>query len=123
MTALGGMHDTLSLLAVFLMLLFGGTLGDQTHHAAFGAHNVTNITGIMADHNGSASFVPFLLTRLAGNWMNSTYTCMRDFYANASSSTDGAQDSHEQVMDFIGKMASGMIEEVVQPGADLCLSS
>jgi hypothetical protein len=65
------------------------------------------------------SAIPFLLTRLASNWLNATYLNMAEYYAGPSA----AQNETGAVVSFIGKMASSAFEEIVQPGADLCLSS
>ena len=79
--------------------------------------NSHNFTSEFGGASG-ASIVPFAMTRLAGNWLNSTYACMLDYYARANS-----MDANQSVSELISAMATNAVEDIVQPGADLCLSS
>ena len=72
------------------------------------------------NQTASISAIPFLLTRLASNWLNATYHSMAEYYSAGHSAN---QNETSAVVSFIGKMAASAFEEIVQPGADLCLSS
>ena len=74
-----------------------------------------NLSDLSEGLSGTSA-VPMVLTRLASNWLNSTYACMLEYYSVS-------KHENQTVADFVSKIATSAIEDIVQPGVDLCLSS
>ena len=75
-----------------------------------------NMSWDLGGGNGT-SIVPLVLTRLATNWLNSTLASMQEYYSA------GTRDANQTVSDFVSKIAASAVQDIINPAANLCLSS
>ena len=75
-----------------------------------------NMSWDLGGGNGT-SIVPLVLTRLATNWLNSTLASMQEYYSA------GTSDANQTVSDFVSKIAASAVQDIINPAANLCLSS
>jgi len=72
---------------------------------------------------GAPFIAPSLLTTLVSQWLGSANISKSAFDYNYASDAYSFQQENVTLVDFIGKLATDAVEEIVQPGADLCVSS
>ncbi|QDZ25020.1 hypothetical protein HOP50_15g75610 [Chloropicon primus] len=100
----------------------GGAAGNNTFLSVLRAHlGSVNLTSLREafDDTGSSDMdvIPLVLTKFASNWLNSTYATMFQYYSVSK------QQDNQTVTNFIAEIAANAIQDIVVPGANLCLTS
>ncbi len=83
-----------------------------------------NLTDVLGGFGLGAPFMAHsFLTTLVSQWLGSANISKSAFDYNYASDAYSFQQENVTLVDFIGKLATDAVEDIVTPGADLCVSS